>query len=175
MRMYIDEHQGHFPPRFPPADSTTGPYPCKSCRTTNWTVYLTQPNYLSLSNRVFSCPSDNGIPNVFPSDPFNTTTQTPRPKRLVELQDWSSSFCFNAVLTHLGVESALPQPSNTGMIGETFPWHAPKELALYALSTGTNRAVSQAIAVDGHSSRPTPADITAACKFFEVPGLGIVP
>src|SRR5512140_1902047 len=54
MVLYVDDFDGRFPPRFP--DPQAGPaFPCKPCRTTNWTQYVT--NYLGNSSNVFICPS----------------------------------------------------------------------------------------------------------------------
>src|SRR5215813_5448123 len=39
MKIYVDDNQRHFPPRFPEYTNLPGMYPCKPCRTTNWTVY----------------------------------------------------------------------------------------------------------------------------------------
>src|SRR5215471_8880804 len=67
MKMYVDENEGRFPPRFPDYDANTPPFPCKPCRTTNWTAYALP--YVKTTN-VFICPSDKGVPNDFPTDPF---------------------------------------------------------------------------------------------------------
>src|SRR4051794_20900570 len=73
MRMYVDDSQGNYPPRFP--DPIAGaPYPCKPCRTIDWRPYAMP--YLDNTN-CFACPSDRGIPDL-PADPINLTNPVPK-------------------------------------------------------------------------------------------------
>jgi prepilin-type N-terminal cleavage/methylation domain-containing protein len=173
MMMYIDDYNGHFPPRIQDAPTNTLSYPCKSCRQpdTNglfWFQYLI-PDNVSISN-VLACPSDHGIPTFFAADPFNSAT--PRPKRLADF--FGSSYCLNSALTRLGV-AAVPFPTQTGLIGEIFPNHLQTQAAIAGLTTATNRLSAVAMTLDG-SVAPHPAeDFTEQCKQEDIPGIGVVP
>src|SRR3569623_1153201 len=77
MMMYVDDHNGSYPPRFP--DPVAGPaYSCTPCRTIDWRIYAT--NYLSTSTNITNgasavvCPSDKGMPAEVAADPFNSVT-----------------------------------------------------------------------------------------------------
>ena len=66
MMMYVDDNDNRYPSRMP--NPAAGPaYPCKPCRTTNWLVYVM--DQMSKSSNSFICPSDNGVPSSFTSDP----------------------------------------------------------------------------------------------------------
>jgi prepilin-type N-terminal cleavage/methylation domain-containing protein len=175
MKLYIDDYDGHFPPPFPQPDTSTPGYPCKSCRTTNWTQFALP--YIGNATNVFACPSDNGMPQEFPNDPFNRAN--PRPKRLADFHDplygaantVSSSYCFVSALTRIRVEAAIPLPSQTGMIGEIFQWH----WRYLALAGVTNRNTAIVVCVDGSTAVHKPADFAATCVLEEIPGVGFVP
>jgi prepilin-type N-terminal cleavage/methylation domain-containing protein len=168
MTMYLGDSDGKFPPRFPDFDSGS-PYPCKPCRTTNWTSYPMP--FLSNATNVFICPSDKGIPADFPNDPFNQTN--PRPKRMADF--YGSSYCFNVALTRVGSESAIPEPSNTYMGGEIFPWHPPIQLAVSGVKTRSVRPVNVGYRVDGSFGLISAAVLAEQCATPSIPGIGPVP
>ena len=82
MKMYVDDNNGSYPPRFP--DPAAGAaFPCKPCRTTNWQVYaipyLSGNTNLTNASGVLVCPADRGIPQEIAADPFNAlSTRPPR-------------------------------------------------------------------------------------------------
>src|SRR4051812_6920640 len=166
MIMYVDDHQGKYPPRMP--DPEAGPaYPCKPCRTVDWRPYAI--NYLGGTN-VFACPSDKGIPKDIAADPFNTSN-TNNAKRFADF--YGSSYCFNTVMTRLGTESAVVQPSDTFMGAEVWSWHQ-----LDAVSNFQNkgpRPARMAYFCDGHAAVVPEKFIEDQCKPPAAPGIGPVP
>lgn len=165
MALYVDDHQGSYPPRFP--DPVAGPaYPCKPCRTTNWTQYPFP--YLTTTN-IFGCPSDNGVPLEIASDPMNQTNT--RPKRMLEF--YGSSFCFNTVMTRIQKEAAIPQPSETFEGAEIWSWHQP--LAINDFRGATKKPIRMAYFVDGHAAVTAELTIQEQCAPPGAPGLGPVP
>jgi prepilin-type N-terminal cleavage/methylation domain-containing protein len=168
MVMYLDDSNGRFPPRFPDFDPSTPGFPCKPCRTTNWTAYPLP--YLGTTN-VFICPADKGIPEDFPADPFN---QAPtRPKRMVDF--FGSSYCFNVALTRIGSEAALPEPSKTYMGGDIFQWHLPVKLAVANIKSKSPKASNVAFGMDGHYGLVSAADLAEQCANPSIPGIGPIP
>jgi prepilin-type N-terminal cleavage/methylation domain-containing protein len=167
MILYIDDYEGHFPPRFPDAPANSPGYPCKNCRTTNGLQYA----FSYTSTNVFVCPSDNGIPAFYAADPFNLAA--PRPKRLFDF--FGSSYCFNSVLARIGVAAAVPDPTATAMTGEIFAWHWPQQLAISGSTTATNRAFAVGARLDGHAGLSSFADVVDQCAHEEIPGLGYIP
>jgi prepilin-type N-terminal cleavage/methylation domain-containing protein len=162
MRMYVDDFQGNYPPRFP--DPVAGPaYPCKACRTTNWLVYAT--NYTQTTN-IFACPSDKGIPATVAADPIHTVT--PEPKRMADF--YGSSFCFNTVMTRLGKEAAVTNPSETFMGAEIWSWHDP-----LTASGSSPKPIRMAYFCDGHAATTAETTIQAQCAPPSAPGIGAVP
>jgi prepilin-type N-terminal cleavage/methylation domain-containing protein len=170
MKMYVDDNQGRFPPRFPDYDPNTAAFPCKPCRTTNWTVYALP--YVRTTN-VFICPSDKGVPNDFPADPFNNQTQTPRLNRMADI--YGSSYCFFVGLTRIGLEAAIPRPTETFMGGDIFPWHIPQKVAVDNLKGKTTKGLGVAYRVDGHSEMASATNIAAQCTPPAIPGIGPIP
>jgi prepilin-type N-terminal cleavage/methylation domain-containing protein/prepilin-type processing-associated H-X9-DG protein len=164
MRMYVDDSQGNYPPRFP--DPIAGaPYPCKPCRTIDWRPYAMP--YLDNTN-CFACPSDRGIPDL-PADPINLTN--PVPKRMADF--YGSSFCFNTVLTRLAKEAAILYPAETFQNGEIWGWHKPSFLALFkAAGSAPTRIVSFA---DGHVQITSEKVVVEQCAPPSAPGIGPVP
>jgi prepilin-type N-terminal cleavage/methylation domain-containing protein len=169
MTMYVSDHSGYFPPRMP--DPETGPaFPCKPCRTTNWLPYALP--YVGLTTNLFRCPSDTGIPPDIGADPMNQTA-TNRPKRLADF--YGSSYCLNTVVTRLGRESAIPEPSATYYGAEIWSWHPPKAFALGNFRTKTDRNVRVAYFVDGHAGLISETGLAAQCVPPAAPGIGPVP
>ena len=165
MMMYVDDHTGRYPPRFPAPE--TGPaYPCKPCRTTNWMVYTT--NYLGSTN-VYACPSDKGIPAEVAADPIHAAT--PKPKRMADF--YGSSFCLNVVMTRLGNESAIISPSETFMGAEIWSWH--QALAINDFRGGTLKPIRMAYFADGHANVTAEKTIQEQCAPPAAPGIGPVP
>ena len=165
MMMYVDDHNGSYPPRMP--NPEPGPaYPCKACRTTNWLVYAT--NYTTTTN-VFACPSDKGIPADLTADPINQLT--PVPKRMVDF--YGSSYCLNVVMTRLGKESAIAIPSETFMGAEIWSWHQP--LAINEFRGATKRPIRMAYFADGHAAVTAEKTIQEQCTPPSAPGIGPVP
>ncbi len=169
MTLYVNDHAGWFPPRFP--DPEDGPaYPCKPCRTTNWLPYALP--FVGNSTNVFRCPSDSGIPQDIATDPMNQTS-TNRPKRMADF--YGSSYCLNTVVTRLGRESAIPEPSNTYYGAEIWSWHPPKAFALDNFRQRTDKSVRVAYFVDGHAGLISEAGLVAQCVPPAAPGIGPVP
>ena len=171
--MYVDDHQGCYPPRFPnPAAGSA--YPCKPCRTMDWRPYVV--TYLSATTNlapgaasVFACPADKGIPTEIAADPFNA--QSPRPARFADF--YGSSFCFNTVMTRLGRETAVVQPSDTFMGAEIWSWHQP--LALKEFQGATKKPIRVAYFCDGHAGVTSEEFIQSQCAPPGAPGIGPVP
>jgi prepilin-type N-terminal cleavage/methylation domain-containing protein len=162
MTMYVDDHNGSYPPRFP--EPAAGPaYPCKACRTTNWMVYAT--NYTQTTN-IFACPSDKGIPASVAADPIHQVS--PEPKRMADF--YGSSFCLNTVMTRLGKEAAVLMPSETFMGAEIWSWHDP-----LTASGSSPKMIRMAYFCDGHAATTAETTIQAQCAPPSAPGIGIVP
>lgn len=165
MMMYVDDFNSSYPPRMP--DPQAGPaYPCKPCRTIDWRPYALP--YLSTTN-VFACPSDKGIPSDIASDPMNQTN--PVPKRLADF--YGSSICLNTVMTRLGKESAVPQPTDTFMGAEIWSWHQP--LAINDFRGATLKPIRMAYFCDGHATVTAEKTIQEQCAPPAAPGIGPVP
>jgi prepilin-type N-terminal cleavage/methylation domain-containing protein len=165
MTLYVDDSEGNFPPRFP--DPVAGPaYPCKPCRTTNWIQYALP--YLSTTN-VFICPSDKGVPVEVAADPMNQVA--PRPKRMADF--YGSSFCLNTVMTRLGKQAAVVQPTDTFEGAEIWSWHQP--LAINDFKGATTRPIRMAYFVDGHAAVTAELTIQEQCAPPAAPGIGPVP
>src|SRR5689334_5720070 len=95
MIMYVDDNDNRYPTRMPnPAGGAA--FPCKPCRTTNWLVYVM--DQMSKSSNSFICPSDNGVPSSFTSDPSLGS------KSVAAYEQ--TSYCLNTVVTRLGTPSA---------------------------------------------------------------------
>ena len=151
MMMYVDDNDNRYPPRMP----NPGPgaaYPCKPCRTTNWLVYVM--DQMSKSSNSFICPSDNGVPASFTTDPSLGS------KSVAAYEQ--TSYCFNTVMTRLGTPSAVVQPSDTFMGAEIWSWHSPKIRRV-------------AYFCDGHSEVTSDTTIAAQCSPPAAPGIGPVP
>ncbi len=169
MMMYSQEHNGQFPPRFP--DPEAGPaYPCKPCRTTNWLVYALP--FTGNTTNLFRCPSDTGVPLDIAADPMNQTS-TNRPKRMADF--YGSSYCLNTVVTRLGKESAIVEPSNTYYGAEIWSWHPVKAFALNNFKNRTDKEVRVAYFVDGHAGLISELGLAAQCVPPAAPGIGPVP
>jgi prepilin-type N-terminal cleavage/methylation domain-containing protein len=183
MKMYVDDNNGQYPPRMPdPAAGTA--YPCKPCRTIDWRPYASPylertltvdtntvnptTNAVALS-AVFICPADKGIPTAITADPFNSAT--PRPNRFADY--YGSSYCFNTVMTRLGKETAVPQPSDTFMGAEVWSWHQPMALANFQGKTTV--PIRVAYFCDSHSGVTSEAFIQQQCSPPAAPGIGPVP
>jgi prepilin-type N-terminal cleavage/methylation domain-containing protein len=164
MAMYVDDHQGNYPPRFP--DPVAGAaFPCKPCRTVDWRPYPFP--YLNTSN-VFACPSDRGIAEI-PADPINATN--PVPKRMADF--YGSSFCLNTVVTRLGKEAAVISPSETFEGAEIWSWHQP--LAITDFKGATTKPIRMAYFADGHATVTAEKTIQEQCAPPAAPGIGPVP
>jgi len=166
MKMYVDENEGRFPPRFPDYDPNTPAFPCKPCRTTNWTVYALP--YVKTTN-VFICPADKGVPNDFPTDPFVSAGLN----RMADF--YGSSYCFFVALTRIGLEAAIPRPTETFMGGDIFPWHIPQKVAVDNLKGKTTKGLGVAYRVDGHSEMASATNIAEQCTPPSIPGIGPIP
>lgn len=164
MMMYVDDNNGNYPTRMP--DPTPGPaFPCKPCRTTNWTQYAMP--YLASSN-VFACPSDKGVPTDIVADPMN---QTNRPARMADF--YGSSYCLNVVMTRLGKESAIRLPAETFMGAEIWSWHQP--MAINDFRGATRKPIRMAYFADGHAAVTAEKTIQEQCAPPAAPGIGPVP
>lgn len=165
MMLYVDDHNGKYPPRFPAPEA--GPaYPCKPCRSTNYLVYLT--NYVGTTN-IFACPSDKGIPADIAADPIHAAT--PTVKRMADF--YGSSYCLNVVMTRLGNETAIVSPSETFMGAEIWSWHKP--LAINDFRGGTLKPIRMAYFADGHAAVTSEKFIQEQCAPPSAPGIGPVP
>jgi prepilin-type N-terminal cleavage/methylation domain-containing protein len=168
MKMFVDDNNYRFPPRFPDYD-TNSPFPCKPCRTTNWIVYALP--YVGTTTNLFICPADKGMPVDFPTDPFNKAD--PRPNRMADF--YGSSYCFSAALTRFGTEAGIPQPTETFMGGEIFPWHIPVKTAVDNLKGKTTKGIAVSYRVDGHYGLGSAAAAAAHCNPPAIPGIGPIP
>jgi prepilin-type N-terminal cleavage/methylation domain-containing protein len=179
MKMYVDDWNGSYPPRFP--DPLAGAsYPCKPCRTIDWRPYalpyLAANTVLTnaLTNAVsptgvFVCPADKGIPTDVAADPFNSVG--PRPNRFADF--YGSSYCFNTVMTRLVKETAILMPSDTFMGAEIWSWHQP--LAINDFKVKTTKPIRVAYFCDGHAAITSEAFIVQQCSPPGAPGIGPVP
>jgi prepilin-type N-terminal cleavage/methylation domain-containing protein len=172
MKMYVDDNNGSYPPRFP--DPAAGsPFPCKPCRTTNWTQYAIPylPGTTNLTNvtGVFVCPADQGIPQAIAADPYNAAT--PRPPRFANF--YGSSFCLNVVMTRLAKETAVPMPTDTFMGAEVWSWHQP--MAIQDFKGKTTRPIRVAYFCDSHAAITSEENIQEQCAPPAAPGIGPVP
>jgi type II secretory pathway pseudopilin PulG len=174
MMMYVDDNDGHYPPRFP--DPAAGPaFPCKPCRTVDWRIYVT--NYLSTSTNItngasaFVCPSDQGIPPAIAADPYNSTT--PRPRRFADF--YGASYCLNVVMTRLGKEAAVIQPSDTFFGAEIWSWHQPQQVQVANFQAKAKKPIRMAYFCDGHAAVTSEDFIAEQCSPPSAPGIGLVP
>jgi prepilin-type N-terminal cleavage/methylation domain-containing protein len=182
MKMYVDDNNGSYPPRFP--DPPTGAaYPCKPCRTADWRPYalpylggttnmtntINGVTTVNTSPTVYTCPADIGIPAAISADPFNSLS--PRPARFADY--YGSSFCLNVVMTRLGRETAVPQPSDTFMGAEVWSWHQP--LAINDFKGKTLKPIRVAYFCDGHAAITSEEFIQEQCSPPAAPGIGAVP
>jgi prepilin-type N-terminal cleavage/methylation domain-containing protein len=174
MMMYVDDHNGAYPPRFP--DPVAGPaFSCKPCRTMDWRIYAT--NYLSTStnitNRasVFVCPSDKGIPAAIAADPYNQLTT--KPPRFADF--YGSSYCLNTVMTRLGKEAAIVNPSETFFGAEIWSWHQPVNVQVDNFAIKTKKPIRMAYFSDGHAAVTSEDFISQQCAPPSAPGIGPVP
>ena len=165
MMMYVDDHDGKYPPRFP-APAAGPAFPCKPCRTIDWRIYAT--NYIGTTN-VFACPSDKGLPEDIAADPIHA--EVPKPKRMADF--YGSSFCLNVVMTRLGSESAIVTPSETFMGAEIWSWHQP--LAINDFKSATKKPIRMAYFADGHADVTAEKTIQEQCAPPSAPGIGPVP
>ena len=165
MMLYVDDYGGLYPPRMPDPEAGS-PYPCKPCRTIDWRPYAVP--YVGASN-LFVCPSDNGIPADIIADPINQTN--PVPKRMADF--YGSSICLNVVMTRLGRESAVVNPTATFMGAEIWSWHQP--LAINDFRGKTTKPIRMAYFCDGHSSVTSEISIQEQCAPPSAPGIGPVP
>ena len=173
MKMYVDDSQGRYPPRFPnPAAGAA--FPCKPCRTIDWRPYAvpylsgSSTNITNTSN-VFVCPADSGIPTDIAADPFNALT--PRLGRFADF--YGSSFCFNTVMTRLVRETAVLLPTDTFMGAEVWSWHQP--MALQEFQNATRKPIRVAYFCDGHATVTSEETIQLQCSPPAAPGIGPVP
>ena len=169
MTLYVNEHAGQFPPRFPDPEAGAA-FPCKPCRTTNWLPYAMP--FVGNSTNLFRCPSDNGVPSDIAADPMNQTS-TNRPKRMADF--YGSSYCLNTVVTRLGREAAIVEPAATYYGAEIWSWHPPKAFALNNFRNKTERGVRVAYFVDGHAGLISELGLAAQCVPPAAPGIGPVP
>jgi prepilin-type N-terminal cleavage/methylation domain-containing protein len=174
LKMYVDDHNGNYPPRFP--DPGSGPsYPCKPCRTIDWRIYAnpyllgTGTTNLTNSSAVFVCPADNGIPTAIAADPFNSVD--PKPPRFAQF--YGSSYCLNTVMSRLGKEVAVVQPVDTFMGAEIWSWHRP--MAIQDFQGKTTKPIRVAYFCDGHAAITSELFIQQQCAPPAAPGIGPVP
>ncbi|MEO8428867.1 MAG: DUF1559 domain-containing protein, partial [Verrucomicrobiota bacterium] len=184
MLMYVDDNDSHYPPRMPDPDA--GPaYPCKPCRTIDWRPYAI--SFLGGSSKVvagttnitltggvtnvFICPSDKGVPADIAADPMNQAS--PRPKRMADF--YGSSYCLNTVVTRLGAEGAIVNPSETYMGAEIWSWHPPQQMAVGNFKTKTTKPVRVTFFCDGHTAIASEIAIAEQCTPPAAPGIGPVP
>jgi prepilin-type N-terminal cleavage/methylation domain-containing protein len=173
MKMYVDDNNGNYPPRMPDAPAGAA-YPCKPCRTADWRIYampylVANTNMTNTASSVYACPADNGVPAAVAADPFNALD--PRPPRLANY--YGSSFCLNVVMTRLGKEAAIVQPTDTFMGAEIWSWHQP--LALNEFKGKTKKPIRVAYFCDGHATITSEAFIQDQCSPPAAPGIGPVP
>ena len=173
MMMYVDDHNGHYPPRMPDPTSAAA-FPCKPCRTIDWRQYAIPylsaiTNMTNSASSVYACPGDNGLPTDITADPFNA--ESPRPLRFADF--YGSSYCLNTVMTRLGRESSIPQPSDTFFGAEIWSWHQP--LALQEFKNKSRKPIRVAYFCDGHATVTSEETIQQQCSPPAAPGIGPVP
>jgi prepilin-type N-terminal cleavage/methylation domain-containing protein len=166
MILYVGDYEGQYPPRMP-APAAGPAYPCKPCRTMDWRIYVT--NQLAGVTNVFICPTDRGLPSDLAADPYNAAA--PRPPRLADF--YGSSYCLNTVMTRLGKETAVVQPSETFMGAEIWSWHQP--MALGDFKNATTRPIRVSYFCDGHAAVASELSIQQQCSPPSAPGIGPVP
>jgi len=180
MKMYVDDWNGNYPPRFPDPPAGGAAYPCKPCRTMDWRPYALP--YLGanvvITNAttnvvappaIFICPADKGIPSDVAADPFNMAS--PRPNRFADF--YGSSYCFNTVMTRLVKENAVLIPSDTFEGAEVWSWHQP--VAINDFKGHSTKPIRVAYFCDGHAAITSEAYIVQQCSPPAAPGIGIVP
>ena len=163
---YVQDYDEQFPPRFP--NPAAGPaFPCKPCRTIDWRIY---PMPYVKSMQMFRCPSDFGIPAFFAADP---TLGGPVHREPAQ-GGYGSSYCMNVVTTRLQSMAAIPQPADTYLGAEIYPWHTPDALDYFRGRTGHPSRV--AYFADGHAKVVSEDDIAKQCvPVPSAPGVGPVP
>ena len=82
---------------------------------------------------------------------------------------YGSSYCFNTVLTRLGREASVVEPTDTFMGGEIFSWHKPVRVGTML------RPVRVAYFVAGNANLVAEAVVQAQCAPPSAPGIGPVP
>src|SRR5215471_18714076 len=174
MKMYVDDNNGNYPARMPDAPAGSPAYPCKPCRQADWRPYampylVATTNMTNSASSVYACPADIGIPAAIAADPFNALN--PRPQRLANF--YGSSFCFNVVMTRLGKETAVVQPTDTFMGAEIWSWHQP--LAINEFKGRTTIPIRVAYFCDGHATITSEEFIQKQCSPPAAPGIGAVP
>jgi prepilin-type N-terminal cleavage/methylation domain-containing protein len=153
MHMYVQDYDNTYPPRMPlPVPGAA--YPCKPCRTIDWRPY---PMPYLKNSGVFQCPSDFGVPSVFVADP----TLGGKVGRDTSLGGYGSSYCLNTVVTRIGNEAGIPQPADTYMGAEIYPWHTPDALAFFQGKTGHPARI--AYFCDGHAKIASEQSIALQC------------
>jgi prepilin-type N-terminal cleavage/methylation domain-containing protein len=163
---YVQDYDESFPPRFPDP-AAGGSYPCKPCRTIDWRPYV-RP-YVK-NEGMFRCPSDIGVPAFFAADPTLGGPVFREPSA----GGYGSSYCMNVVLTRLHLLAALPQPSDTYMGAEIYPFHSPDALDYVKGKKGNPSRI--AYFGDGHAKITSEADIALQCvPTPAAPGVGPVP
>jgi len=150
---YVQDYDEMFPPRYPnPAAGAA--FPCKPCRTIDYRPYV-RP-YIK-NEQMFRCPSDFGIPAAFAAEP----TLGGPVGRDPALGGYGSSYCLNVVTTRLGSLAALPQPADTYLGAEIYPWHTPDALSYFQGRTGHPARV--AYFADGHAKVVSEEGIAKQC------------
>lgn len=172
MKMYVDDNNGNYPPRFPDPASGAA-FPCKPCRTADWRPYaipyISGTTNSTNSSRVFVCMADTGIPQAIAADPFNSLN--PRPARFSDF--YGSSYCLNTVMTRLGKEAAVLMPADTFMGAEIWSWHQP--FAVVDFKGATKRPIRVAYFCDAHATITSEQFIQQQCAPPAAPGIGPVP
>jgi hypothetical protein len=148
--------------------------PCKPCRTIDWRPYAMP--YVK-NTQLFICPSDVGLPADLTNEPSNQVS--PRPGRLADFQGnatlaASGSYCLNTVVTRLGNEAAIAQPSETYMGAEIWSWHSQGD-ALDFFRRGAGNPARIAYYCDGHAKIAAELTIAQQCAPPAAPGIGPVP
>lgn len=161
--MYVQDWDEQFMPRMPDPPKTPEPYPCKPCRT-GVDIRIYSMPYVK-NEGLYRCPNDSGVPmNLIPADPS---------KGKPIWQGEGSSYCLNTVLTRLGSLAAVPQPSDTYMGAEIFPWHGDDPVTAWQTRSGKPQRI--AYFVDGHAKYMSEAAIAEQCAPPAAPGIGPVP
>lgn len=163
---YVQDYDEMFPPRFPDPNGATPAFPCKPCRTIDWRDY---PRPYTKSEAMFRCPSDTGIPSFFAADPTLGGPVYRDPSQ----GGYGSSYCLNTVMTRVGSLAAFPQPADTYVGAEIFPWHSGDALNYAKGKTGN--PARNAYFMDGHAKIVSEAEIALQCAPPAAPGIGPVP